>query len=175
MTSSARIGKIAAGSLVLAVLATSPSMLRAQGLRSAPASVSLIVVVPPRPAAPLRELRQVEQRMVGRGVMEVSAFVGFVGEPVSRVDVARADAPTAGMHELLGRDAEGRMVRIDGRTRLALTPDESAGSRVELRVMLDTTATAPAHIPLRYRVTLGRGERARVVEYTDTLSLSSDR
>jgi hypothetical protein len=175
MKSSAMIGRFAAGSLALAVMTTSPPLLRAQGLRSPAASVSLVVVVPPRPAAPLRELRQVEQRVVGRGVMEVSAFVGFVGEPVSRVDVARADAPTTGMHELLGRDADGRMVRIDGRTRLALTTEDSAGSRVALRVVLDTTATAPAHIPLRYRVTLGRGERARVVEYTDTLSLALDR
>jgi hypothetical protein len=159
-------------SFSLAVLVSSPAALRAQGLRSAPASVSLVVVVPPRPSAPLRELRQFEQRVVDRGVLDLSAFVGFIGEPVSRVDVALVDRATDGMHELLGRDLDGRLVRINGRTRLALIPEGAAGSRVALRVVLDTTTSAPVHIPLRYRVTLGRGERARIVEYSDTLPIT---
>jgi hypothetical protein len=153
----------------VALLATSPALLAAQGLRSAPASVSLVVVVPPRHAAPLREIRELQHREVGQGVTDVSAFVGFEGELISRVEVALAGAAMPGVLALFGRDDEGELVPVEGRTRLGLVSDGIAGSRVDLRVVLDTARAVPVRVPLRYRVTLGRGEHARIVEYTDTL------
>jgi hypothetical protein len=159
----------------IALLGIAPCALEAQGLRSAPATVALVVVVPPRPVAPLRDVRGIEQHAFGDGLFDVSTLVGFMGEDVSRVDVFVAGDPGSGVRELLGRSEHGRFVHLDGRTRLAVRPMSNAGARVELRVAVDSMVSSPISIPLRYRVTLGRGENARVVEYTDTLRLDASR
>jgi hypothetical protein len=160
--------------VAIAFVATAPEAIEAQAMSARPASVSLTVVIPPRPSDANGFVLDERARVISRSAttLDLEKMIGLIDRPTSRIEVRRGadwtvDAPRVwvqnrrGEFELL--DSGAAVVAIDAPGSLA-----RAQSALRFRVDADRPDASVA-VPVEYRITVGEGDQIAVWRFTSVI------
>ena len=164
----------------IAFVVAAPDAIAAQAMSARPASVSLTVVVPPRPRDGNELAIDERATVVGRSAtaFELEKLVGLVDRPTSRIEVRRGagwsvDAPRVWVRNRRGEfeslDTGSSVVAIDAPGSLA-----RIRSALRFRVESDRPDVSLA-VPVEYRITVGEGDQIAVWRFTSVIRPDSVR
>jgi hypothetical protein len=170
--------------LAFAALLATTSVADAQGLSSRPASVSLIVIVPPKPPSEDAFRDAVASRVLRRfgNTIEVAGVVGLGHHAPNRIDVRLATDRGAILPsdiKVFVKDALGAFVPLQADTVVGVAESGAVPMTIIPDVVFrleskDGTALQHIDLPVAYRLIVGSGERATRWTYESVVRIRPD-
>jgi len=158
----------------IAFVVAAPDAVEAQAMSARPASVSLTVVVPPRPSDSGGLTIDERAKVVARSAtaFDLEKMVGLVDRPTSRIEVRRGagwsvDAPRVWVQNRRGDfeplETKSTVVAIDA-------PGSLARFQSALRFRVEGNhLDASLAAPVEYRITVGEGDQIAVWHFTSVI------
>lgn len=161
--------------------AASPRALTGQLISSRPASVGLMVVVPPRPQSEAGVVSEGNVSLLRTAVnaIDLETTVGLIDRPVTRVELRLGAAWSAESTDVWVQNSLGefeRLVRDDSIVALdarAMADRSSAPLRLRVESRAQRLAS-PMAIPLEYRLTVGSGDQFSVWSFSSLLRVGTE-
>lgn len=167
--------------LTAIVSASAPGVALAQLTSARPVSVSLTVVVPPRPdvTVPIVAAQRVNVVRVGANAIDLEASILMGNRPPSRVEVSLGRGSPPDTTRVWTRNVRGELERLTTRDRV-IAFDRAAGGAglpsVRFHVESDWPFAAPAlDLPVEYRVRVGTGEAVSTWTFASSLRVDTAR
>lgn len=167
--------------LTAIVSASTPGVALGQLTSARPASVSLTVVVPPRPDAsvPILVAPLVNVVAVGANAIDLETSITMGERVASRVEVSPGRGWPADATRVWVRNARGELERLATHGRV-IAFDQPAGASavpsVRFRVESDQPFGTPAlDLPVEYRVRIGTGDAVSTWTFASSLRVEAAR
>jgi hypothetical protein len=170
------VPSLAAISLVMVASTT----VAGQTMSGRPASVSLTVVVPPRPEGHLTTAERTTVVRQTASALDFQAMVGVADHLASRIEVRLGSGWTADSARVLVQNQHGvfEPLAVDAAIVAASAPASMADARSLLRFRLESNrpmATAAVAIPVEYRITVGHSDQIAVWSFPTLIQLRGTR
>ena len=160
----------------------SPQALIGQLVSARPASISLTVVVPPRPSSDVGIATEGKASLVGATptAIDLEAIVGLVNRPAARIEVRLGPNWNADSTRVWVRNRRGEFERLlrDASIVALDAPQQLTPARSPLHFRVESSqpiVVSALSIPLEYRVTVGSGDEFSVWSFASLLRLDSSR
>ena len=167
--------------LTAIVSASAPGVALAQLTSARPASVSLTVVVPPRPDAtlPIVAAQPVNVVRMGANAIDLETSIVMGDRVPSRVEVSLGRGRPADATRVWVRNVRGELERLGTDDRIVAF-DQAVGAAalpsVRFHVESDQPFVAPAFdLPVEYRVRIGTGDAVSTWTFASSLRIDTAR
>ena len=177
MSTSSRVVFVPAIAVSLAMVA--PTAVAGQTLNARPASVSLTVVVPPRPES--RVVTGDRAIVIGQtaSALDFQTVIGVADHRASRIEVRLGAGWTSDSARVLVQNAFGEFERLGANTSvIAVGTSSPSDARSVLRFRLERdhpVAMAAVAIPVEYRITVGQSDQIAIWSFPSLIQLTAAR